>query len=582
MSKVTTIEEMEADRRRGPQGKRGPSGGEAVGKVLSAPLRAVKGALSGDEDIWYEKPEWMSHEAWAATQVAGDIAGDPLNLIGAGVWGKGANAANKIFGNVNDASKGMITANADNYLPSFYRPDPEAPLTGYQKAAEAGLNLAQKTDTYPGPLKQAKGLSPEETRGAAQKLGSTIGSVVEGGKNAFINILSPEARALWREQGISYGGRKIIDGHLKRHDELTGAIEKLRADPNADPNEIQALLKMRTGERSSAKAGAEAIYQLHNATQGARTGKQAEALQNFAKQVFDEMPQPNKSGTITDISKRHSPKVKDADGKWVDRPISDSDASFIEQHVQSAWPGTADVVVKTPAKKVSGDHLYDIAGIRNPNMMFIRSTMKKDPPPAGVAWKDHVAKRLEEYNKKAEYKVTMKTNGDDVWLVSSRPGSAIVEGGYNGLHKFEPDGTYTGIMSDEHNFLENIPGLGKVVQKMLPRNLVAITPPIKGQVGWGGKKVPDKFKLQSTARREELAGQMRRGEVSGRTPAEQNLRDIAAAKPSKEAVTAERQRTGGMLTSLGAAAYQPEKEQLTAGGLPVGLMNAEEQEKHDS
>ena len=72
----------------------------------------------------------------------------------------------------------------------------------------------------------------------------------------------------------------------------------------------------------------------------------------------------------------------------------------------------------------------------------------------------------------------LTTDKDGVWFEFSKAGSSITEGGVNFLIKIKPNGRLAAVMSDEHNFLEFIPG----VSKALPNRVVAVTPPMTGNI----------------------------------------------------------------------------------------------------
>lgn len=555
-------------RRRGPQGPRGPSGGEVAMEVLDAPLRGVKKTLSGDEGIWFERPEGMSPEVWAAMQVAGDLGLDPLNFLGGGLWKKGAKGAKAAYGNLKQADKGMRAAAADNYINDYYGPNADKALTGMQKLASKGIENVQQggllekliAKKAPQHLDKIKGLNPEQVRGASQKLGSTLDTLKDAGLGAVKDTVLPSSRAKWRELGISGTGQKIIRDHMSRYDELQGQLAQLKKMDGQGllvGDDIKKLESTIREERRLAKAGAEAVYQLYIGAQAGRKGLKADALKRFEKQIFDELPQNKQPGTITEITQRHVPQKK-VDGEWIDAPVSPEDAAFFEQHIEKRWPGTTRVAVKNLSRSEGGGkHVYDLVGARNPNMRLMRQIMQEEKP-KGVSWADHVQSFVDKHNAGGpEYKVVLHRGPDDsVWLESARPGTAIVEGGFNSLHKFEEGGKYIAWMSDEHNFLEQaaeqIPGAGGIMRKELPNNLVGITPPLMGQLTKTGKSAEGAYRTAHAARK---AVQKK---AKGKTPsAQDNLREIANAQPSEQALLAERQRTAGMGGVLAAAVNDP-------------------------
>ena len=46
----------------------------------------------------------------------------------------------------------------------------------------------------------------------------------------------------------------------------------------------------------------------------------------------------------------------------------------------------------------------------------------------------------------------------------------------------KPSGRFVSAVSDEHNFLEKIPLIGRAVESSLPNRVVAITPPMIGNI----------------------------------------------------------------------------------------------------
>ena len=74
----------------------------------------------------------------------------------------------------------------------------------------------------------------------------------------------------------------------------------------------------------------------------------------------------------------------------------------------------------------------------------------------------------------------VEANG--LWLQQSGSGRAIVEGGINRLTKYSADGNIISYISDQMNFLENMPVLGDFLNKTLNVNEITMTPPITHNV----------------------------------------------------------------------------------------------------
>lgn len=544
-----------------------------------AGAKALSGMITGgDKNEWFPRQTpfgEMPIPLYAAGNAFLDTVADPFNALGMGLFGKGTKAANQIYGNIGKADRGLLTAVADNYIDEHYVPNPDKPLSFTQNLANKALTSVRDNPDgviakvanklVPKQAQTARGLGDEELRGAAQKIGSTGSTVVTAARNAFLDALNPEARALWRSQGISRTGQNIITNHLKRHDDLTRQIEQ--AVERGDTKAEEALKALRTKERSVAKAGAETIYQLHQATQSGRIGPTSDVLRKFESQVFDELPQDNNAGTIADIIQRHSPQTNTVEqvtlknGKtknvrtWVDEPVSPEDAKFLENAITDAWGTTKKIVVKTPENTVSGKHLNDLVGQRNPSMMAFKRILK-NPPKKGQSWFDNVQESVDQYNKTAKYEVTVLGEGDNVWLSSSRPGTAIVEGGYRGFHKINPDGSFIAVGSDVHDFLEKAPVLGRAIKRYLPEDLIAITPPIKGRLGANNKAITGVYRTASTARKEAAKKAKDVTETSMSL-----LTQIPDIKADPRAVTAEIQRQAGAGMLIGSSLRGREEEQ---------------------
>ena len=152
---------------------------------------------------------------------------------------------------------------------------------------------------------------------------------------------------------------------------------------------------------------------------------------------------------------------------------------------------------------------------------------------------DELAASIEAYNKtvpkKKQVIVIRDPKDGGVYLSSTRPGSAIVEGGYRGFHKVDPKGEAIAVMSDEHNFLENAPfGVGKAIGQYLPNDLLGITPAIRTNI----------LKEKKYAQ----AGTKKNTSYAKGDTMKNDLREMGKVQPSDEAVRAEEIRQAGMMT----------------------------------
>ena len=86
------------------------------------------------------------------------------------------------------------------------------------------------------------------------------------------------------------------------------------------------------------------------------------------------------------------------------------------------------------------------------------------------------------------------------------------------------------VVSDEHNFLEKIPAVGKALEVALPKRSVSATPPMHFDL----KKNKGKVKSVQPADKKDV---------------KQSLFNIESAQPTAEALRAERQINAGVATT---------------------------------
>lgn len=483
-------------------------------ELLDAPLRAAKETVSGDELEWFS-PEGLNPHVYAAGNTAADLLLDPLNLLGGGLYKRGTKMVTDLVGD--KAGRGMLTAAADNYIPNYYGPegDPSPMLESL------AVDLFHGTD-----------VKPDDAVQGARHLGSKAMTLLKGAAGAARDLVDPASRALWKGEGIAKSGQNIIKGH--NVDKAAGV-----------------------GSRSEAKAVAEANYQLHNAFQSGRQGPTNPALAAIGERSNLETYSPNAPGTITGWVQKHAgSKLDPTTGKYVPIEMSQTDADFVEKYVNGAWGGSEGIVMKRAASKQSGDHRNDALSMKNPTMGAISRVFKQGPV-ADVATlrsqlAEQQARRAKDSPDGANF-VIEAADDTGVWVRTSKPGSAITEGGVNMLTKIMPSGEHFTVVSDKHDFLEKAPVLGKAVSKYLPQDLIAVTPPMWGHAlekpvkNAAGKKGASPYRLTSSDMPTE-AGWAR------------DLETIANLKPREDLLRAEQLRSAGMLAPIVAAGAR-DKEQ---------------------
>ena len=482
-------------------------------EALNWPLQQAKGVTPGED--WYDRPEGMPHELWAASQVAGDLILDPLNLLPVGLFAKGAKAAGRGAKAALQpgSGKGLGVSSTSNYIPNWY---------GLTDGSATKISPAEKVAVQ---ALMKKGLPYDQALGAVRKGKSGVAFGAGGVKNAAKNMLSPRARATHKETGMN----PVVQ------DAITDLINK----PKPSPRDVE-------------KAAANVNYLSHINQQSGRQGPLHPAMVEIAERSNLEAYADNTPGVMSDWFRKHGGTVKETGQPNV---ISDLDAWTLEEHVRDAWGDTQKVVMKRARSGPGGNHYNDLFRKMAPIGEIRKGMVSKKGSLA-----DHFKK-----NPKGENWSVKKIDDDGaVWLQSQggtggrgakqNVGTAVTEGGVNWTMKVDPDGTLMGMVSDRHDFLENMPVAGKAIGKNLPNNLVAVTPPMYIDIRSLRKQIPG-----TTS--QNIAGVSRKktaGEASNLTL----LEELASVRPSDAAVAAEQAKNlkaGGML-SAAPALYQGENE----------------------
>ena len=498
--------------------------------ALSYPQRKLKEAVSGDESEWFSS-EGLHPEVYAAGNVALDLVADPLNFIPIAGIGKFIKGGKEIVEQVlPESGKGMFTAALSNYIPNWYGPMEKTTNVFDEMVAKAGQAVGKGPST------------PEQALAARKKTTGFMGWSMDAIKNIADMLVSPEKRALYREQGISGQGivaRELAEGELR-------------------------------------KAFAQVQYMSHIGKQTGRVGDVAPAVDDVMKAsgVSDYMAYY--PGAYRDTVRSQGLQGA-VDGKQIN--ISDNDLNIIEEHIGSVWKSPEGGVrksfkesdqkpilfMKTPDNNNTGRHFNDALS-KGGYVSSMYQILKKTD---GTLTTEELYKKLQKLEKNANWKFHSKSaTAEDVakngiWVTGSFPGSAITEGGVNYITKLQPSGQYMTVVSDEHNFFETL--LDKLAGKLsggratgvqlLESRLLAATPPMYGNVYRHRKQLG---KADEVGKYEKAVG---RGE---RPLNKELLQEIVTAEASPELVAAEAKRQRGA-------------ELMAAGGLiKTGQMSDEE------
>lgn len=428
----------------------------------------------------------------------------------------------------NPASRGMFTSSGNLIIPDYYSGN---------------------------PYKAIKGMADWGMKG--------VGDAVR-------MMFDPEARAKYTETGVN---PMPFEDNMRKYRQTQKDFEegKATSDDVTDAKRIahqqlQATSNIR--EQSNAKAKGYDLTEdaIVNAADVGSTTRAGSTYWNAkGDDWYNEIVAPSR------------PNQKTKYDRWMPE-----DGKTVQNHILRSWgvdPTKEDVkfIVKN-SRKISGAHQFDLFNNNKvPNAIgrsfadLYEGTKKRQfkSPQELHAYLTDPSRQFDADGNKlytVKFDDVNKIDADGgVWVSGSTVGSAKVEGGINTLYKVYPDGRMLGFMSDLHDFLEKVPVLGQGLSGALPTKVVAITPPLHGDV-WN-MKTASRYK---PANRKKLdTGVV--GDVS--TPKfdfyGELLDDISSIAASPAEVARQRfaalmnanavnqfSKQGGMFPSLGEASYE--------------------------
>lgn len=409
---------------------------------------------------------------------------------------------------------------------------------------------------------------------------------MQEGMQALMTLSQPSARALWNEQGVNKRGQKLISRHME--EALVEAKEKsISSGKTVHVTETRAFEKavaqsiyMRyIGEQAGRKGNYnEAYNEVFDKSTFGGIIENSEAAYLKAIKGMDNV-ESTKIGVTA--------KGKDKFGPASVVNVPDEVNSQAYKHMSDIWgiapirprpqvggdiPDGSFLIVKKPrgtggdhqssvyhskfngslneahkkatGKKLKAAHLkareqaYQAVIASGGNKTTALAAMKnvnvKNIVPEALTDADlfiELTRKKKGTNKSVYSDVFMRsTNIADVeanglWFSQSGSGRAVVEGGINRLSKFTADGNIISYISDQHNFLENMPVLGKLLGKSLEVDEITMTPPITHNI--------IKWKKDGVKKQ--------RGTDSGSSNklTEETMEKLAVAKPSGVGVAKE-------------------------------------------
>ena len=366
-------------------------------------------------------------------------------LVAKGVSGvkKAGQAAVDYFGA--EAGRGGPIAAIANYIDNFYGATPPDPSKPIRSAIGTGTDKA---------ISAVSSIDADKVRTARQKITGMFNWGLKSAVDGVEYLLDPQSRALYKEMGITPGSQR----HTAR-----------------------AL-----ADNAIHKATAQVQYTSHIGRQAGREGPIAQQVQTIM----------NKSG-VTDYFAYTPGSYASAIKEGKLYPTSGGrkssmgadDLKYIEDHFGSVWKtpdakgnrvsfkddeGTI-LLIKAPGIGTqTGDHYNDIIQAGGYVGDLYKAFTKHDGKPSlEQLWTElkKASDKNAEFNalpkseRNGKTRWTLKDDSNTlegakengIWLSDSKSGRAYTEGGINFLVKVQPNGNIFAVMSDEHNFLENIP-----------------------------------------------------------------------------------------------------------------------------
>ena len=400
-------------------GKAGEAATQAI--MSSAPAQAVGEVIL---DFSEENPR--------TTDAVGNFFNAATLGAGGGILALGAKA-----------NQGAWAAGVKNYIDNFY---------GNDKKDVDPTKLEQSLGRIALKYKNASTTDKNVTM-AGKKITGIMKWGAGGAASAIDSLLNPYSRGLYKETGISRKGQKAVND----------LILKNKGNPS---------------DRDLDKAVAQVTFNRHIIEQSDRKGEIGDPLFEIEDLANVQGYRPDTKANFRAGAK--STKFMTPDGKKVSTPVSVIDTAY--DKINKAWGNKEDsqrkIVFKEPSGGKSGDHLKDLA-FKHPANKHIRSVIANHK---GKLTTEQLWRKLKDISDKTgDFSITQSLNEvkkEGIWVQSGMKGTAVVEGGVNGLMKILPNGRAIGFMSDKHDFLEKLPLVGKFLEKTLPRELMAVSGPM--------------------------------------------------------------------------------------------------------
>lgn len=601
-----------------------------IGALQEGPSGMMKGLTMQETGYNFEQmfPEEFVQNyptTSAVSDFALQVATDPTNWAGAGLIKYG----NKVLDAANlgaDASKGGVFSSAKNYIKNWYGlTDTEVPLDFAEQQTVQNLPLTIKRagdkiqrvedvldspwmgvlstlQIFPSEListgsKALRAKLPEpKTPEESEALYRKVKGLVEWGSDAIDPVvqmvINPKARALYKEKGINVGSQKavkeqldIIEQSSARLQQIDTEIESITKNPefktlssSQQEERLKGLYeekKALTRKYSRAKetAVAQVGFNSHIIQQAERQGSLDDSLRRFVEtSSFTGYVPFNTKNYLKAVENTKS--TQKVNGKTIPLTVDEGTLTQAVDIIKKSWEqaglGKNVKLMVKHGTSSAGNHISDVVS-KNPSFQGLKKVFADFKTKNVGPTVSSLEEALQKQSKGAKWKV-VGSDKEGVWVQTSKVGGAIIEGGVNILTKVTPSGRTISFMSDQHNFLENLPVLGKLIARFLPVDELSISQPIFGDILETNalKKIPNAPNFNKVARegrRSRATGQSTTGDIpkEQREMTIEDLQRFAQAEPSAYAQYGENLRNvgGGMLlgNSLVNTMQSPKEDQ---------------------
>lgn len=495
-------------------------------------------AYAGSEGIPMSAPRRTTVDAMAPLNFVAEEALTPANYVpvgGLGMMRRGSQITREALPDLKRLKEGsgLFLSSPRNLIKNFYGPtdmpegavpnmvdryiarDPQAFASKVRKIPKVGPMVANT-------VKDAK--NAEEVMQGRIRTQDFLKWAGEGTREGLFNLMNPDARALYYSTGVNPMTVKVAQ------ESAEGA------------------------QRDLAKAIAQGQQNIVTNTRLGRQGPVDPTLDTVDRISYMSDTVPFRSGVYSDlvnqVGARNNTPQKDLD--------------FFEEHIGNVWQvgkgekaerfadASSPVInVKTPTTFQTGNHAFDFAHKGPVRTFATLFKSKKNVSNEEMLEKFKSSPKLALHPKMGktdeEILANAKENGG-FYFTGSMVGTGITEGGVNYVGKITPRGRITAVVSDENNFLENVPGVGKAVETALPNRIVNATPPMIFDASSDNAmalartiKVPAKDEMSQSYT--EL------------------VKAVAGIKADPQVVKGERLRSAGMLTTGGGLGVRGQQEE---------------------